>query len=262
MAWMETNGIRMYYESHGEGEAIVFAHGAGGNHLSWWQQVPFFSKNFRCITFDHRGFGRTADIENGPSTNAFPDDLGGLLDGLGIDRAFLVAQSMGGGTCMGFTAAWPERVKGLVMADTTGSIDDTSLRDLIRTHRESQPQPFTLVGRAYNPELKQRNPELAFLYDSVMALNPARPQLSGERDPKFNATTEKLAKLGVPVQFIVGEADAIVPVAVIEQAAALIPGARLAKVPGSGHSVYFEEPVAFNRIVSDFIGSVLAASPR
>ena len=262
MSWMETNGIRMYYESHGEGEAIVFAHGAGGNHLSWWQQVPFFAKNYRCITFDHRGFGRTTDVPNGPSTHAFPEDLRGLLDGLAIERAFLVAQSMGGGTCMGFTAAWPERVRGLVMADTTGAIEDPKLRAEAQAFRDSQPPPFTLVGRAYNPALKERRPEMAFLYDSVMALNPTRPQPVGERDPRFNATTEKLAKLNVPVQFIVGEVDAIVPVSVIEYAATLIPGARFAKVPGSGHSVYFEEPAAFNRIVSDFLASVLAASPK
>ena len=47
------NGIELYYESHGSGPAIVFAHGRGGNHMSWWQQVARFSGEFRCITFDH-----------------------------------------------------------------------------------------------------------------------------------------------------------------------------------------------------------------
>ena len=44
------NGIEIYYESAGDGPAVAFAHGAGGNHLSWWQQVPFFSQTYRCIT--------------------------------------------------------------------------------------------------------------------------------------------------------------------------------------------------------------------
>ena len=50
----------LYYEETGEGPAIVFAHGAGGNHLSWWQQVPVFRERYRCVSFDHRGWGRSA----------------------------------------------------------------------------------------------------------------------------------------------------------------------------------------------------------
>lgn len=257
MAWAEINGIRMYYESHGEGPAIVFAHGAGGNHLSWWQQVPVFRANYRCITFDHRGFGRTADVENGPGGTAFPEDLRALLDHLGIEKAYLVAQSMGGATCMGFTVAYPERVVGLVMADTTGTMSDIELAARRKVFTESQPQPFTLIGRAYNPELANRNPAMAFLYDSIMALNPPRNLATPEREERHNATSEKLAKLNVPVLFICGEKDAIVPPDIIQYAVSLVPGAQYVEVAGSGHSVYFEEPEQFN----DALRSFLAAHP-
>ena len=57
MPFLSVNDIRLYYEVHGDGPAIVFAHGAGGNHLSWWQQVPFFQAHYRCVIFDHRAFG-------------------------------------------------------------------------------------------------------------------------------------------------------------------------------------------------------------
>jgi 3-oxoadipate enol-lactonase len=262
MPWAEVNGIRMYYESHGEGDAIVFAHGAGGNHLSWWQQVPFFRARHRCVTFDHRGFGRSAEVEGGPGGNAYAEDLRALLDTLEIDRAYLVAQSMGGGTCMGFTVAYPERVKGLVMADTTGTMTEAKLDRLRQEFRDAQPQPFTLQGRAYAPDLREKRPNMAFLYDSIMALNPPRGEASGERDPRHVATAEKLAALNVPVQFIVGAKDAIVPPSIIRHASTLIPHARFAEVPDSGHSVYFEQPEAFNRIVSDFIDSVERAGPK
>jgi 3-oxoadipate enol-lactonase len=254
--WCEANGINVYYESHGQGEAIVFAHGAGGNHLSWWQQVPFFRQKYRCVTFDHRGFGRTAEVEGGPGGNAYAEDLRALMDGLDIEKAYLVAQSMGGSTCMGFTVAYPERVKGLVMTDTTGTISDSKLDEMRREFRESQPQPFTLQGRAYAPELRESRPEMAFLYDSIMALNPPRGEASGERDPRHVATSETLGALSVAVQFVVGAKDAIVPPSIIKHAAGLIPGARYAEVAGSGHSVYFEKPAEFNRIVSEFIDSV------
>jgi 3-oxoadipate enol-lactonase len=262
MPWADVNGISMYYESHGQGEAIIFAHGAGGNHLSWWQQVPFFRQKHRCVTFDHRGFGRSVEVESGPGANAFAEDLRALMDTLEIERTYLVAQSMGGGTCMGFTVAHPERVKGLVMADTTGTMTDAKLADLRREYQESLPSGQTLAGRAYNPDLWNTRPHMAFLYDSVMALNPRRAEASGERDARHVATTEKLAALTVPVQFIVGEKDVIVPPNIIKHAATLIPGARFNQVPVSGHSVYFEEPEAFNRIVSEFIESVERAASK
>lgn len=265
MAWAEINGIRMYYESHGEGEAIIFAHGAGGNHLSWWQQVPVFRSRYRCITFDHRGFGRTADVENGPGAAAYPDDLRALMDYLEIERAFLVAQSMGGGTCMGFTVAYPERVRGLVMADTTGAMADETLQEKARAFRESQQQPFTLAGRAYSPRLRETRPEMAFLYDSIMALNPPRQQTvpgGPQREERYIATTEKLRGLRVPVQFIVGEEDAIVPPEIIRYAATLVPDARFAQVTGAGHSVYFEDAPAFNAILAEFLSAVESAAPK
>ena len=121
------NSIDLYYESHGEGPAVVFAHGRGGNHLSWWQQVPVFAKDFRCITFDHRGWGSSINKPNGDALNtqgwdAFVEDLKQLLDHLEVEQAFLVAQSMGGLTCLGFALAYPQRVAGLVLADTTGGV--------------------------------------------------------------------------------------------------------------------------------------------
>ena len=73
------HGIDLNYESHGEGPAVVFLHGAGGNHISWWQQIPTFRERYRCITIDHRGFGASADPEREGAAR-FVDDLEALLD--------------------------------------------------------------------------------------------------------------------------------------------------------------------------------------
>ena len=61
MAFADVNGVSMYYEVHGEGTPVVFAHGSGGNHISWWQQIPYFSEFYKCVIFDHRTFGSTPD---------------------------------------------------------------------------------------------------------------------------------------------------------------------------------------------------------
>ena len=122
MSSAKINGIDVHYQSFGEGETIVFAHGAGGNLLSWWQQIPFFSQNYHCVTIDQRGFGHSFDVPGGPGAGAFVEDLVGLLDHLEIDSAHLVAQSMGGRTMLGFAVACPQRTKSLVMADTAGGM--------------------------------------------------------------------------------------------------------------------------------------------
>jgi 3-oxoadipate enol-lactonase len=133
------NGIQLYYESHGEGPTVVFAHGAGGNSLSWWQQVPFFSRRFRCITFDHRAFGRSRDGggEAQLGRRGFHDDLRDLLDHLGIGEARVIAQSMGGRTAVGFAVRNPGRCRGIVFAGTTGGAVDDGVRELQEAHRRS-----------------------------------------------------------------------------------------------------------------------------
>ena len=56
MPYLDRPDCRLYYETEGQGPALVFAHGLGGNHLSWWQQVPHFRDRYTCVTFAHRGF--------------------------------------------------------------------------------------------------------------------------------------------------------------------------------------------------------------
>ena len=131
MPYGEINGTQMFYESHGDGPAIVFAHGRGGNHLSWWRQVTAFQGHYRCVTFDHRGWGLTDGASGQPEPATFVADLEALLDHLEISRAVLVAQSMGGVTSLGFALAHPERVAGLVLGDTTGGIGDASVISLL-----------------------------------------------------------------------------------------------------------------------------------
>src|ERR1700747_3468869 len=96
MAFARVNGIDLYYEIHGDGPALVLAHGAGGNHLRWWQQVPVLAQHFRRVSLDHRGFGSSHDLLAGPGADSYVEDLRQLLDHLGIERTALVAQSMGG----------------------------------------------------------------------------------------------------------------------------------------------------------------------
>jgi 3-oxoadipate enol-lactonase len=247
----QVNGIELYYEVHGDGPAVVFAHGAGGNHLSWWQQVPVFARQFRCITFDHRGFGQSPDVPSGPGTRAFVDDVRILLDSLHIERASLVAQSLGGRTCLGLALAHPERVQALVMADTTGGFSDTRMGQL-RAEGETLLAGDNPPPRTYARRFLEEQPQQAFLYEQIRLLNPPRAET-----PVAGLPAEQLQRLRTPTLLIVGEHDIIAPPAVMKMFQSYIPHARLVEVAGAGHSVYFERPDAFNSAVLDFLTEVV-----
>lgn len=251
MPYAEINGTQMFYESHGDGPAIVFAHGRGGNHLSWWQQVAAFQGDYRCITFDHRGWGLTAGAGELPEPATFVADLAALLDHLEIGRAVLVAQSMGGVTCLGFALAHPERVAGLALGDTTGGIGDTSVVSLL----EDVHPPEDPLRRALSHGFIEGQPELTFLFGSIGRINPAMPVsvVSGLFRNPAGPQAADLARLAVPTLFVVGEEDLIFPVRVIEAAHRLVPGSRLEVVPGAAHSTHFEQAGVFNGLLAGFL---------
>jgi len=113
----------IHYEVTGAGPAIVFAHGLGGNQLSWWQQVAHFAPRYACITFAHRGFAPSSSIAGGPDPADYAGDLAALIEHLGLAEVRILAQSMGGTTAVEYALRHTGKLKALVLASTTGTID-------------------------------------------------------------------------------------------------------------------------------------------
>ena len=259
MPFAPVNGIDLFYEVHGSGPTVVLAHGAGGNHASWYQQVPFLERYYEVVTFDHRGFGNSQD-KNGLGRGGFVDDLSGLVDYLGREKVALVAQSMGGGTCMGFTTRSPERVSALVMADTFGGM---TLPEPFHTQQQEHSEVtrgWSQLDRVVSKSLPARDPAKAQLYlqlasfnsDSVRTLNrPGTPAAPVSMD-RVKAASEQ-----VPMLFLVGDEDALVPPEIIRVASTTVSGAEYVVVEDSGHSVYFEQPAVFNHVVHGFLSRAL-----
>ena len=254
MPFTNINGIELYYEVHGEGPALVLAHGGGGSHLSWWQQVPEFSKTYTVITFDHRSFGHSRDVQDGPGPKAFVQDLTALLDHLDIEKATLAGQSMGGWTVGGFAAAHPERTNALILCDTLGGIETAqTLQAQAGIQERSRGSLSEVLKNAYAKSFPEREPVLTFLYQQISGLNMhVTPNLSAalfglKPDPT------PIIEHKIPTLLLVGEEDVLTPPHAMESIAAQIPHARFVKVSGSGHSVYFERPDEFNQIVGGFL---------
>ena len=255
MSTLSVTGGSLYYEEHGEGpNTIVFAHGAGGNHLSWWQQVPHFRDRYRCVTFDHRGFARSVD-ESGEGRRAFRRDLEELLDHLGVEHAVLVGQSMGGFSVLPYAVAHPDRVRALLMADTFLGIGDAVLiADLEVSLRQAADNASAggdtmMVGADY----LARNPNGVFLYQQVRGLTPPLPPNMTWTLDDGAVLPDQLSALTMPVIFLAGEFDAIIPPDVIERAHRMVPGSRYVSVPKGGHSVYWELPDEFNAILEGLL---------
>jgi 3-oxoadipate enol-lactonase len=247
------NGIDLYYESYGEGRAIVFAHGGAGNHLVWWQQVPVFSRNYRCITIDHRGFGMSPDVPAGPGSAAYVEDARCLLDHLGIDEAVMVGQSMGGITALGFAATYPHRTIALVLTSTTGGNNIPEIAEIIRGNLPTDQSDA--ARKSLGSDFAAREPAKAFLYHQITALNRKAPH----KIPPIPAfPVEVLNEYHIPTLLVVGEEDTILnaPAAMtkmMDVMAQHVPHARLVKFPKAGHSVYFEQPDRFNRVLAEFL---------
>ncbi len=254
MPLASVNGIELYYETHGEGPALVLAHGGGGSHLSWWQQVPMLSQTYQVITFDHRSFGYSSDLPDGPGPTAFVEDLTGLLDYLGVHKAAVAGQSMGGWTVCGFAAAHPERTSVLILCDTTAGVETPEIdRTRARLHERSKGNLAQILTSAYALSFPERQPALCFLYQQISALNH---QVSPQLIPilmEMQNNTGPIVEHTIPTLLLVGEEDVLTPPPAMQSITSKIPHARFVTVPQAGHSVYFEQPEDFNHIVAEFL---------
>ena len=166
----------------------------------------------------------------------------------------LVAQSMGGWTCLGYAARHAERVKGVVMADTHGGLTSPAI-DAARESGRKAIAESGLLSRALGVTFQEECPAGAFLYSQIFDLNPPREAVPAAMQ-RLNLNQADVQNLTMPILFIEGVDDVIIPPPVIELASEMVPGSRVQLVEGAGHSVYFEKPAEFNRILDAFLTSV------
>jgi len=264
--FLERPGARIYYEVAGSGPAIVFAHGLGGNHLSWWQQVAHFAPRYTCVTFAHRGFTPSSPVAGASAPDAYAADLAALIEHLHLPEVRLVAQSMGGWTCLEYALTNPGKVRALVLASTSGRIDprqaegfgaqgwETWLKRATATMQDLERRGILSAG---GERLAREQPALAQLYGQIHRLTPGefkdavRGRIRGLRDQPPSL----LAKLPMPVLFHMGEEDIVYPAPAGPALARYAPRGRAISVPQAGHSVYFERAEQFNRIVDEFLSA-------
>ncbi|MFN2646501.1 MAG: alpha/beta fold hydrolase [Burkholderiales bacterium] len=251
---LRREGAQIYYEAVGSGPAIVFAHGLGGNHLSWWQQVAHFAERHTCVVFSHRGFPPSSRVPGHDAPDAYADDLAALMDSLDLRDVTLVGQSMGGWTCLEYALRHPERVRALVMASTSGTIDFHQLDDAgVREWAGRAPAAIdAMAARGIHPAIGERmareQPALAHLYWQILELADAafREEVRQRLFELRVRAPGLLGELPMPVLFISGEEDRVFAPTASALLARLAPKGEALCLPAAGHSVYFERAAQFN----------------
>lgn len=247
-------GGSLYWESHGAGPPVVLVHGSGGNALSWWQQVPRWTRHHRVLVYDVFGFGRSTGDPAARHPRRLASDLAAVLDAAGVERAALVCQSLGGWTGLPFALAHPERTAALVLSGSPGGIVTPGIAHDLAGLPERMKRRPGLAGMALSEGFARREPARTFLYEQIGALNPPDVIAAyGARLGEVAIAPERLAGFAVPTLLLAGEEDAFFSPPALAEVAAAIPGARLHVFPGVGHSPYWECPDAFDAEVLRFL---------
>jgi pimeloyl-ACP methyl ester carboxylesterase len=265
------DGVRLYYEETGIGAAIVFVHEFAGDLRSWEPQVRYFSRRYRCIAFNARGFPPSdvpQEVASYSQARA-SDDIRSLLDGLHIDKAHIVGLSMGGLATLHFGLAYPGRALSLLVGGAGYGSQPTQREKfhgeatVIAAKLEKEGMPAFAEAYAYGPtrvQFEAKDPRGFAEFKAMLAQHSAKgsanTQLGVQRErPSIFDLEAQLAKTSVPMLVVTGDEDwpCLLPGVFIKRTC---PSAALLVLPNSGHAVNLEEPAAFNAALENFLAQV------
>lgn len=260
MARMRVNGVELYFELSGPEDApvLVLSNGIMMSTASWGFQKAALSPHLRVLLYDCRGMWQSEHPEGPYSMAQHADDLAGLLDGLGIEKAHIGGISYGAEISMTFALRYPEKTQSLIVIDGVSEI-----HPLLR----GQTMPWLMAAERDDPELLLKTSyHMNFAEDWIRA-NQAFIDASVERYAELDMAalvrlmeafyevnfTAELPRIEAPTLVIAGEEDLIKGRDYAEIIAAQIPGSESVLVPGSGHALCLEKPDVLNTLLLGFV---------
>ena len=257
--FIDVHGITLGYDDVGEGLAVVLLHAFPLHRAMWATTRKALAHDYRVITPDARGFGESSGADSA-TMDDLADDLIGLLDALGIQPAVVGGLSLGGYVALNLVGRYPERVRGLILADTRAAADTA---EGVLNRRTLADQALNEGARSIADRTLPKMLSAHAAPDVVTALRAmiesAVPQAIAITSHGMAAradSTPLLAAMTLPTLIVVGSDDSITPVAdslVLHKA---IPNASLAIIPDAGHVSVLEQPQAFNRALAVFLASL------
>jgi 3-oxoadipate enol-lactonase len=261
MATFYVKETAIYYEDTGRyAPPIVFSHGLLWNSELFAPQVAALKDRFRCIAYDHRGQGKSAEgtgraIEIDTLTN----DAASLIEGLGLGQVHFCGLSLGGIVGMRLAIARPDLVKSLILLSTTADAEPSKLKY----------KAMNVVARFFGNGAVA-NAVMPVLHGKTALSDPARSaeritwqrQLLSNRPTIWRAVNgalerrsiyTELGKITAPTLVVVGDEDVAAVPARSERIARAIRGARLVIIPSAGHCLTLEQPAAVTGTITAFL---------
>ena len=256
------NNVQLAYDDHGMGLPVIFLHAFPLNRRMWEGELMALlgEERYRLVALDWRGFGESEITTGISSMELFAGDVAGLMDALGIQNAILCGLSMGGYAAFAFLRKYPQRVAGLILADTRPGADTPEAqanRENVAQIAETQGTGTIAdlqVPRLISEYTRKRHPEVEARVRQL--IDEATPQgiAAASRGMAQRAdSTELLGGISCPTLVIVGEQDALIPPAVTQDYAGRIPGVQFAVIPQAGHLSNLEQPEAFLQAIGGFL---------
>ena len=261
--YAEVNGAQLYYEVAGKGDHVVLIHGITLDTRMWDDQFTEFSKHYRVIRYDVRGYGKSSIPTEGQPYSTYAD-LKALLDYLNIPRAHILGLSMGGSIAIKFTLEYPDYVSSLITVDSAlGGYRWTSdfrewffsLFGIARESGVESAKEAFMNGALFksamrNPLVADRLRGLIGSYSGWRFLNDD-PQESLDPSPDV-----RLSEIGCPTLVMVGEYDIPTFQGIADRIASEVSNSRKVVIPGVGHMSNMEDPETFNKEILSFLESL------
>jgi pimeloyl-ACP methyl ester carboxylesterase len=264
MPTIQLPGVDLTLADHGAGRPVVLLHGFPMDHSMWAHQAQSLAADYRVITPDLRGFGRSSVTPGKVTVEQWADDLAAMLDALKIGEPIVLGGlSMGGYVAFRFFEAHRSRLAGLMLCDTKAAADTPQaaagrLETARRLEREGgQFLADTMPPRLLAPSTLDGKPEVVDgLRKMILAGDPfgyaATSRGLAER-PDF---TPLLPRIDCPTLLIVGRQDAISTVAEMRAMARAIPRSRIVEIDGAGHVTPLEAPAEVTAAMEEFLFGV------
>ena len=252
--------MELAYEERGSGPALVFVHGFPFDRTMWIQQLAGLAKIRTAVAVDLRGHGLSNVLSGGDfSMDLFADDVVKTLDAIGADQADFAGLSMGGYVLFSIWRRHPDRVRSLIFIDTKAEADTEEGK----AGREKTAE--MVASQGLDPLFEQLGPKLTGSSPSqevhdrlkTMFMNTA-PEVAAADSLAMRDRPDSvgdLESIKVPVLWIHGEEDNLMPLEGARASAEKVPGARFVSIPGGGHVSPIENPEAVNAAIADFLKS-------
>ncbi|CAG1007005.1 partial Lipase 3, partial [Anaerolineales bacterium] len=243
MKKIQVNDITLAYERFGSGAPLMLIHGFPLDHTIWDRASDLLKNDFDLILPDLRGFGQSTTVETSYTMTDMADDLAGLLDHLGLEKAALAGHSMGGYVALAFAKKYPHRVSGLGLVASQAAADTPDRKANRYKDADAVVQKGVgLIADGMTPKLSADAGVQTYVHSLMERQTPsavmgALKAMAEREDQLFH-----LSSVSFPVVLIHGDTDALIPVERAREIKAVLPSARLVELLDTGHMPMMESP--------------------